>query len=121
MQVLHFALTLLLAVLGPILALGYLKPILLRVLRSQCGGAGDGADFWVRSAYVLAICGTVLLALSFGQYRHAETLDALERALWLVAAGTFGTVAFIARQVWRPVRETLVRRSLAHTAAGEEA
>ena len=61
MQVLHFALTLLLAVLGPILALGYLKPILLRVLSSQCGGQPDGADFWVRSAYVLAICGTLFL------------------------------------------------------------
>lgn len=121
MQVLHFTLTLTLAVLGPILALGYLKPILLRVLRSQCGGAADGADFWVRSAYVLAICGTLLLALSFGQYRHAATLDALERALWLVAAGTFGTVAFIARQVWRPLRESLSRRATQPAVASERA
>lgn len=106
MDVFNFILTLSLAVVGPVVAISYLRPILLRLLQSQCrdaGGAGEGAEFWVRSAYVLAIAGTLLLALSFGNYR-ADLLVALERALWLVAAGTFGTVAFIARQVWQPVR-----------------
>jgi hypothetical protein len=104
MNILNFALTLLLAALGPVLAISYLRPILLRLLRSQCPKGGDSADFWVRSAYVLAVCGTLLLCLSFGNYHRNETLPALERALWLVAAGTFSTVAFIARQVWAPVR-----------------
>jgi hypothetical protein len=105
MNLVNFAITLLLATLGPVLAISYLRPILLRVLRSHCPAGGDGADFWVRSAYVLAVCGTLLLCLSFGNYHRDDVLPALERALWLAAAGTFGTVAFIARQVWAPVRQ----------------
>jgi hypothetical protein len=112
MDIFNFALTLLLAVLGPIVAISYLRPILLRVLSKQCRDGGEGADFWVRSAYLLAVTGTLLLALSFGQYR-GDILQTLERALWLVAAGTFGTVAFIARQVWAPVRRTLELQALA--------
>ncbi len=114
---LNFTLSLVLAVLGPVLALRYLQPILLKLLRAQCSEGGEGADFWMRSAYVLAVCGTLLLMLSFGQYR-GETFEAMERALWLVAAGTFGTVAFISRQAWRPVREAreLRRQALQHQA-----
>jgi hypothetical protein len=111
MDILNFAITLALAVVGPLLALRYLQPIL---LRSQCPEGGDGADFWLRSAQVLAVSGTLLLALSFGNYR-AELLPALERALWLVAAGTFSTVAFITRQVWTPVRRAQ-QRALAQQA-----
>jgi hypothetical protein len=111
MDTLSFVMTLLLAALGPVVALAYLKPILLRVLRSQCPDGGDGAEFWIRSAHVLAVTGTLLLALSFGNY-EAELMPALERALWLVMAGTFGTVAFIARQVWAPVRRAQRRQSL---------
>ena len=107
----NFALTLLLAAAGPVVALRYLEPILLKLLRSQCPEGGEGADFWMRSAYVLAVCGTVLLALSFGQYR-GEAFDAVERALWLVAAGTFITVAFVTRQVWAPVRLAQTERRL---------
>ncbi|MBB5203373.1 type III secretory pathway component EscS [Inhella inkyongensis] len=112
MSTLNFALTLALAAIGPVLAISYLRPILLRLLQSQCQGQTDSADFWVRSAYVLAVCGTLLLALSFGAYRQ-DTLEALERALWLVAAGTFGTVAFITRQVWGPVRLAQHQQQLA--------
>ncbi len=108
---LQFMLALALAALGPVAALRYLQPILLPVLRAQCEEGGQGAEFWMRSAYVLAVCGTLLLTLSFGQYR-GELLQTLERSLWLVAAGTFATVAFIARQVWAPVRESRALRRL---------
>jgi len=111
MSELNFVATLAIAVLGPLLAIGYLKPILLVVLDSLCMGplpGKVGAHFWVRSAYVLAVAGTLVLALTFGEFR-GSLLDAVHRALWLAAAGSFVSIAIITRQVWAPVRERLTR------------
>ena len=102
-----FLISLALAVLGPLVAVTYLRPILTRVLRSLCDADG-GAEFWIRSAYLLAVCGTLLLMLSFGEFREgASVVDTLRRALWLVFAGVFTTVAIIAKQVWSQVRALL--------------
>jgi hypothetical protein len=107
-----FLLSLTLAVVGPLLAITYLRPILIRVLRSLCDADG-GAEFWMRSAYLLAVCGTMLLMLSFGEFREdASVVDTLRRALWLVFAGVFITVGIIAKQVWAQVREILAGRPL---------
>jgi hypothetical protein len=111
MSELNFCLTLVIAVLGPLLAIGYLKPILLVVLDSLCVEplhGKVGAHFWIRSAYVLAIAGTLMLALSFGAF-HGSLLDALHRALWLAAAGCFVSIAFITQRVWAPVRARLAK------------
>lgn len=102
-----FLLSLTIAVIGPLLAISYLKPILIKVLQSLCNAEG-GAEFWVRSAYLLAVCGTLLLMLTFGEFREeARVVDTLRRALWLVFAGVFTTVAMISRQVWGQVRTML--------------
>lgn len=109
MSELNFSITLLIAVLGPVIAIGYLRPILLVVLDALCVEplpGQVGAHFWVRSAYVLAIAGTLVLALSFGDF-HGSLLDAVHRALWLTAAGCFVSIAFIARRVWAPVQDRL--------------
>lgn len=111
MSELNFALTLVIAVLGPLLAIGYLQPILLVVLDSLCVEplpGKVGAHFWVRSAYVLAIAGTLVLALTFGDLR-GTVLDAVHRALWLAAAGSFVSIAIITSRVWAPVRERQTR------------
>ncbi len=106
-----FLFSLFIAVAGPIVAVSYLRPILLKVLRSLCDAEG-GAEFWLRSAYLLAVCGTVLLMLSFGRFEEgAHAVDTLRRALWLVAAGVFATVAFISRSVWSQVRAMLAGRT----------
>ena len=115
MSELNFVLTLVVAVLGPLLAISYLKPILLVVLDALCVDplpGKVGAHFWIRSAYVLALAGTLVLALTFGEF-HGSLLDALRRALWLAAAGSFVSIAFITRQVWRPVRERGARPAAA--------
>lgn len=97
-------LSLLVAVAGPLLAVTYLRPILIKVLHSLCNAEG-GAEFWVRSAYVLAVCGTLLLMLTFGEFNEGTpVVDTLRRALWLVFAGVFTSVAVISRQVWGQVR-----------------
>lgn len=112
MSELNFSLTLLIAIVGPVLAIGYLQPILLVVLDSLCIEplpAKAGAHFWVRSCYVLAIAGTLVLALTFGDW-HGSTLDAVHRALWLTAAGCFASIAIITRRVWAPVQDRLARQ-----------
>lgn len=115
MSELNFLVTLTIAVLGPLLAIGYLKPILLVVLDALCVEplpGKVGAHFWVRSAHVLAIAGTLVLALTLGEF-HGSLLDTLHRALWLAAAGCFVSIAIIARQVRAPVRERLAKPRVA--------
>jgi len=117
MSELNFALTLLIAVLGPVVAIGYLQPILLVVLDSLCVEplpGKVGAHFWVRSAHVLAIAGTLVLALTFGDF-HGTLLDAVHRALWLTAAGCFVSIAVITRRVWAPVQARLAKPAVAAT------
>lgn len=111
MSELNFVLTLVVAVLGPLLAISYLKPILVVVLDALCVEplpGKVGAHFWIRSAYVLALAGTLVLALTFGEF-HGSVMDALRRALWLAAAGSFVSIAIITRRVWAPVRERQAR------------
>jgi hypothetical protein len=101
------------AILGPIVAISYLRPILVKVLASLCDADG-GAEFWIRCAYLLAICGTLLLMLTFGLFDSSTTLvDSLRRSLWLVMAGVFATVALISRNVWTQVRMWLARQDMA--------
>ena len=107
-----FLLSLVIAIAGPLVAITYLKPILITVLQTLCDAEG-GAEFWVRSAYLLAVCGTLLLMLSFGEFQaEANIIDTLRRALWLVFAGVFTTVALISRQVWGQVRAMLASKTL---------
>lgn len=110
MSELNFVFTLVIAIVGPIVAISYLRSILLVVLDSLCiaplpGKAG--AHFWVRSAYVLAVAGTLVLALLFGEFQ-GEPLAAVHRALLLTAAGCFVSIAIITRRVWAPVQDRLV-------------
>ena len=112
MSELNFSLTLAIAVLGPMLAIGYMQPILLVVLDSLCVEplpGKVGAHFWIRSAYVLAIAGTLVLALTFGDF-YGSTLGAVHRALWLTAAGCFLSIAVITRRVWAPTQDKLARQ-----------
>ncbi|MFT7774651.1 hypothetical protein [Roseateles sp.] len=110
MSELNFTVTLIIAIVGPIVAISYLRPILIPVLNSMCpeplpGAAG--AQFWVRSAYVLAVAGTLVLALVFGEFT-GEPLTAIHRALLLTAAGCFVSIATIAQRVWAPVQRRMV-------------
>jgi hypothetical protein len=103
-----FFLSLVVGVAGPVVAVSYLRPILVKVLVGLCDAEG-GAEFWVRSAYLLAICGTELLMLTFGVFNaEADLVSSLQRDLWLVMAGVFVTIAFIARNVWNQVQSSQV-------------
>lgn len=115
-----FLLSLAIAVAGPLLAVTYLRPILLKVLRSLCD-AEAGAEFWLRCTYLLALCGTLLLMLTFGEFdAQTSTVETLRRSLWLVFAGVFVSVTIIARNVWSQVRLVINARTPAVTAAVAE-
>lgn len=106
-----FLLALSIAILGPIVAISYLRPILHKVMVGLCDAQG-GAEFWIRCAYLLAVSGTLLLMLSFGQFDQGSNIvDSIRRSLWLVFAGVFVTVAIISRNVWSQVSAMLERKS----------
>lgn len=108
-----FFVSLLIALVGPVIAIAYLKPILYKVLRMLCDADG-GAEFWIRCAYLLAVSGTLLLMLSFGEFNErSSVIDTVRRSLWLVLAGVFVTVAIISRNVWMQVRQWLAAKELA--------
>ena len=117
-----FFVSLLIALVGPVIAISYLKPILYKVLRMLCDADG-GAEFWIRSAYLLAVSGTLLLMLTFGEFNDSkDVIDAVRRALWLVMAGVFVTVAIISRNVWTQVRQWIAAQELAaHMSAAPSA
>lgn len=110
MNVLMLPLSLLIAAAATLLALRYLREILLKVLTLICGG---GAEFWWRVTNVLALCGTVLLVLTFGNGDEYGVTwpEFLKRTLWLVTAGIFLSVAIVASQVWSGARAVLAARA----------
>ena len=108
-----FFVSLLIALVGPVVAITYLKPILYKVLRMLCDADG-GAEFWIRCAYLLAVSGTLLLMLTFGEFNdRSSVIDTVRRSLWLVLAGVFVTVAIISRNVWMQVRQWVAAKELA--------
>lgn len=116
-----FFVSLLIALVGPVIAIAYLRPILYKVLRMLCDADG-GAEFWIRCAYLLAVSGTLLLMLTFGEFsnRH-DIVDTVRRSLWLVLAGVFLTVAIISRNVWTQVRQWIATQRVDAVARAIEA
>lgn len=99
-----FASSIVIGIATPIVAVSYLRPILVRVLIRLCDADG-GVEFWIRSAYLLAVCGTLTLLLAFGRFEtEVDMGDSLRRTLELTMIGVFVTIAFIACGVWSQVR-----------------
>jgi hypothetical protein len=115
-----FLLSLSIGVAGPAIAIRYLRPILVKVMQTLCNADG-GAEFWIRCAYLLAICGTLLLILTFGHFNFdADPVDSIRRVLLLVFLGVFLTVAIISRNIWYQVRQWLLRQESAAATLAKE-
>lgn len=94
-----FSLALTLATVGT--ALLYLRGITRRVLTLQCG-TDTGAEFWLRSADVLALAGSLILVVTFGGVLPgADWVQQLRLVLGLALTGLFATVVLVASSVWR--------------------
>lgn len=94
------SLALTLAVVGA--ALLYMRGITRRVLRELCP-TDAGAEFWLRTADVLAFAGSLILVLAFGG-TAGSTADAvmqLRLTLGLALVGVFIAVVLVSSNVWR--------------------
>lgn len=99
-----------LAVIAPLAAMRYVTPALRRSLRGVCD-QNPGEDFWIFCMQLLAVLGTLLLVLSFGEFRDGvDMLSVLRRTLWLVAAGVFVSVAVVSNMLWSQARRQLQER-----------
>jgi hypothetical protein len=84
-------------------ALFYLRGVTRRVLLALCQ-RDEAADFWLRSADVLALAGSGVLVLAFGGLQpEANWVQQVRLVLGLAMAGVFVTVVLVARSVWRAV------------------
>jgi hypothetical protein len=98
------ALVLTLATVGT--ALVYLRGITRRVLVMQCH-TDEGAEFWLRSADVLALAGSLILVLAFGGVApNDDWVQQLRLVLGLALAGIFVTVVLVTSGVWRNIPAT---------------
>jgi hypothetical protein len=88
-------------------ALVYLRGITRRVLEESCE-SGIGAEFWLRSADVLALAGSLILVLAFGAGTSShDPLLHLRLTLALALAGVFVTVVIVSSSVWRNAANAL--------------
>lgn len=108
------------AVAAPILAIAYLRDILLRVLNTLCRGDGS-AEFWLRCATLLSVTGSVMLLMLFGGFDDGLSMAmALRRCLFLVMAAVFASVAIISRNVWNEARGPSAPAAIAAAAVREK-
>ena len=101
-------------------ALLYLRGITRRVLVEQCR-SDTGAEFWLRSADVLALAGSLILVLTFGGLTpEAGWVQQLRLVLGLALCGVFAAVLTITRSVWGrlPPADAAARHRTPATAGG---
>jgi hypothetical protein len=85
------------------IAMLYLRRTTRQVIIELCK-SDAGAEFWLRSADILAYSGALMLVLIFGKTTNIQDIvEALRITLILTLSGIFVTVMFVARNVWRTV------------------
>lgn len=103
MKITLFFATLSLTVFVVSVAMLYLRRTTRRVINELCQ-SDAAAEFWLRSADILAYSGSIMLVLIFGNATNTEDLiEVIRVTLILTLGGLFITVMFVARNVWRSV------------------
>jgi len=103
MKLILFISTLLLTIAVVTMAMAYLRHTTRQVISELCK-SDTGAEFWLRSADILAYSGALILVLVFGNSTSSQDwVDVLRITLVLTLSGLFVTVMFVARNVWRTV------------------
>lgn len=103
MKFLQFASTLIFTITVVSIAMLYLRRTTRQVVIELCK-SDAGAEFWLRSADILAYSGALMLVLIFGNTTTTQDLvEALRITLILTLSGIFITVMFVAHNVWRTV------------------
>lgn len=87
------------------IAMAYLRHTTRQVISELCK-SDAGAEFWLRSADILAYSGVLILVLVFGNSTRTEDwVEVLRITLLLTLSGLFVTVMFVARNVWQTVAQ----------------
>jgi hypothetical protein len=103
MKLILFISTLVFTIAVVSIAMLYLRRTTRQVIIELCK-SDAGAEFWLRSADILAYSGALMLVLIFGNTTSTQDLvEALRITLILTLSGVFVTVMFVARNVWRTV------------------
>lgn len=98
-----FLSTLLFTVAVMAIAMLYLRHATRQVINELCH-SDAAAEFWLRSADILAFSGSLMLVLVFGNGTTThDWMEAIRTTLILTLSGLFITVMFVARNVWRGV------------------
>ncbi|HTJ96109.1 MAG TPA: hypothetical protein VL381_01465 [Rhodocyclaceae bacterium] len=82
----------------------YLRPALIAIITDLCGHPMR-AEFWVRSAALLAALGSLLLALMFGT-------ESIRGLITMSLLGSFAAVAFIAHAIWNTVPQDTTLKTI---------
>jgi len=100
MQLILFASTLLITITIVAIAMAYLRKTTREVIKELCK-SDSGAEFWLRSADIMAYSGCIMLVLIFGKSANTyDWIEAIRTTLILTLAGLFTTVLFVSRNVW---------------------
>ena len=103
MKFILFASTLLFTIAVVSIAMLYLRRTTRQVIVELCN-SDAGAEFWLRSADILAYSGALMLVLIFGKTTNiSDLVEALRLTLILTLSGIFVTVMFVSRNVWHRV------------------
>jgi len=103
MKLTLFFATLVLSVSIVTLAMFYLRRTTRQVIGELCQ-SDAAAEFWLRSADILAYSGSLMLVLIFGNATTSQDwIEVARITLILTLSGLFITIMFVARNVWRSV------------------
>lgn len=103
MKILMFLSLLTLAIIVVTMAMMYLRHTTRKVICELCE-SDAGAEFWLRSADILAYSGSLMLVLIFGNTTSAQDwVEAVRLTLILTLGGVAITVIFVAKNVWQTV------------------
>ena len=80
----------------------YLRRVTRNVLMELCERSEISAEFWLRTANVLALTGSLMLVLMFGK-TSGDWVDCVRITLILALIGVFITVMFVSSNIWRRV------------------
>ena len=102
MSILQFIICMIMTIAVVTVAMKYLRRTTRQVIIELCK-SDAGAEFWLRSADILAYSGALMLVLIFGKTSAQDIVETLRITLILTLSGVFITVMFVARNVWRTV------------------
>lgn len=103
MKITLFFANLSLTILVVSVAMYYLRRTTRQVINDLCH-SDAAAEFWLRSADILAYSGSIMLVLIFGNATTTQNLvEVIRVTLILTLGGLFITVMFVARNVWRTI------------------